>query len=293
MDVTAIAAGTDFVDQVERAISTSDVSLVVIGPQWLAATDSEGRRRLDDPEDPVRSEVRSALASTNPVVPVLVGDAALPSEGDLPDDIAQLARRQAVELRDETWSQDVEALVRRLEGKETVREPRRWIPLAIGLVLLGGVGAAIWMAQAGDDDELTQCSEPDETWTTIDPLAHATDVELTGGQTLRYTVEGTDFREEPEQWYVVLHVRLRNVTEDVAGNDDHTGYGPSIFDALHVDDVSVGGPYCFGENDGDSDLAPGEAAIVRVGFLSDLDPTDASLVLETDGPEFIEITPGT
>ena len=295
MDVSAIAVGTDFVDQVERAISTSDVSLVVIGPQWLAATDSEGRRRLDDPEDPVRSEVRSALASANPVVPVLVGDAALPSEGDLPDDIAQLARRQAVELRDETWSQDVEVLVRRLEGKETVREPRRWILLAIGVVLLGGVGAAIWMAQAADDDELTQCPVPDETWTAVDVAAGATDVgQLTGGQTLRYTVEETDFRvEESGEWLVVLHVRLENETAEVAGNDDHTGYGHSIFDALRVDDISVGGPYCFGENTGDTDLAPGEEAIVLVGFLSDLDPTDASLMLETDGPLLIEITPGT
>jgi hypothetical protein len=63
MDVAAIAVGTDFVDQVESAISTSDVSLVVIGPEWLRATDAEGRQRLDDPEDHVTAEVRSALAS--------------------------------------------------------------------------------------------------------------------------------------------------------------------------------------------------------------------------------------
>jgi hypothetical protein len=293
MDVTAIAAGTDFVDQVDQAISTSDVSLVVIGPDWLGATDSEGRRRLDDPEDHVRSEVRSTLASANPVVPVLVGDASLPSEDELPDDIAHLARRQAVELRDETWPQDVEMLVRRLEGKETVKKPRRSMLLAIGVVVLGVAGAGIWLAQAAGDDELTQCSEPDETWTTIDPAADATAVEqLSGGRALRYTVVGTDFRDESEQWYIVLHVRLQNESEDVPGNDDHTGYGESVFDALHVDQVSIGGPYCFGENDGDSDLAPGEAAIARVGFLSDLDPTDASLMLETDGPLLIQITPG-
>ena len=121
MDVSDIGVGTDFVDQVKRAISTSDASLVVIGPDWLGATDSEGRRRLDDPDDHVRSEVRSVLASPNPVVPVLVGKASLPSEDELPDDIAMLARRQAVELSDETWSEDVEMLVRRLEGKETAR----------------------------------------------------------------------------------------------------------------------------------------------------------------------------
>jgi TIR domain len=144
MDVSAIAVGTDFVDQVERAISTADVSLVVIGPDWLGATDAEGRRRLDDPEDHVRSEVRSALESPNPVVPVLVGEASLPSEDELPEDLKALARRQAIELRDETWSEDVEMLVRRLEGKETVERPRRWIPVAIGVAVLGVAGILIW-----------------------------------------------------------------------------------------------------------------------------------------------------
>ena len=138
MDVSAIAVGTDFVDQVERAISTSDASLVVMGPDWLGATDPEGRRRLDDPEDHVRSEVRSALASPNPVVPVLVGDASLPTEDQLPDDLKALARRQAVELRDETWSEDVEMLVRRLEGKETVGN------LAGGSWLGDRLGAPRW-----------------------------------------------------------------------------------------------------------------------------------------------------
>jgi hypothetical protein len=84
---------------------------------------------------------------------------------------------------------------------------------------------------------------------------------------------------------------LRNESEEISGNDDHTGYGSSIFDALHVDQVSVGGPYCFGENTGDSDLAPLEEAIARVGFISSLDPTDAALMLETDGPLMIQITP--
>ena len=94
-------------------------------------------------------------------------------------------------------------------------------------------------------------------------------------------------------WLVVLHVRLDNESDDVPGNDDYTGYGPSVFDALHVDQVSVGSPDCFGENRGESNLAPGEGAIARVGFISSFDPTDAALMLETDGPLFIEIAPGT
>jgi hypothetical protein len=92
--------------------------LVVIGPEWLRATDAEGRQRLDDPEDHVTAEVRSALASAKPVVPVLVGGASLPSEGDLPDDLRSMVRRQAIELNDQTWADDVEMQILRLEGKE-------------------------------------------------------------------------------------------------------------------------------------------------------------------------------
>jgi hypothetical protein len=297
MDVSGISVGTDFVEQVDQAISTSDASLVVFGPGWLGATDAEGRLRLDDTDDHVRSEVRSALASPHPVVPVLVGDASLPAEGQLPADLAPLARRQAVELRDETWSEDVEGLIRRLEGKDAVRQPRRWIPVAIGLAVLGVVGFLVWQAQVGDggdEDDLTQCPAPDDDWTTVDVAPNATDVEQqSDGGALRYTVVGTDFLEESGGWLVVLHVRLRNESEEISGSDDHTGYGPSIFDALHVDRVSVGGPDCFGENQGDTDLAPEEEAIARVGFISALDPTDASLMLETDGPLMIQITPGT
>jgi hypothetical protein len=219
----------------------------------------------------------------------------LPTEGQLPEDLAPLARRQTVELRDETWTEDVEGLIRRLEGKEAVRQPRRWLPAVIGVAVLGVAGVLIWLAQAGDgggDDDLTQCPAPDDSWTNVDVAPNATDVEQqSDGGALRYTVVDTDFLEESGGWLVVLDVRLRNESEEISGNDDHTGYGSSIFDALHVDQVSVGGPYCFGENTGDSDLAPLEEAIARVGFISSLDPTDAALMLETDGPLMIQITP--
>ena len=295
MDVSAIAVGTDFVDQVERAISTSDASLVVIGPDWLGAADAEGRRRLDDPEDHVRSEVRSALESPNPVVPVLVGEASLPSEHQLPDDLKALARRQAVELRDETWSEDVEMLVRRLEGKETVGKSRWWLWPVIGLLVLGVVGVVIWQSQAGGgggDFDLPTCPAPDGTWAEVDVAPNATGVEqLDRDRVLRYTVVETDFRKESEEWLVVLDVRLDNESEDVPGNDDYTGYGPSAFDALHVDQISVGAPDCFGENTGESNLAPETSAVARVGFVSSMDPTDMALMLDTDGPN-IEITPG-
>ena len=73
--ISSAAPGFDFTERVEQAIATSDAVLVVIGPSWLDSATADGRRRIDQPDDFVRHEVGSALASGMPVVPVLVDDA--------------------------------------------------------------------------------------------------------------------------------------------------------------------------------------------------------------------------
>ena len=129
-DVSSAAPGFDFTERVEQAIATSDAVLVVIGPAWLDSATADGRRRIDQPDDFVRHEVGSALASGMPVVPVLVDDAELPLADRLPDDVRGLVHRQAVSVRDESWRQDVDDLVRRLEGRDVgiraVRRTSRW-----------------------------------------------------------------------------------------------------------------------------------------------------------------------
>ena len=293
MDVAAIDVGTDFVDQVERAITGSDASLVVIGPDWLRLEDVHGNRRLDDPNDHVRTEVVAALASGRPVVPVLVDEAVLPSEGELPDELTALARRQAVELHDETWTQDVEMLIRRLQGKDVVTSRRRFLPLVIGLAVVV-VGVAVWQGvrDGSGGDDLTGCPIPDESWTRLDVADGATAREpLEDYGALRYTVVGARFIAESSEWLVLLQVRLHNETEDIPGtNDDHTGFGETVFDALHVDRVSVGEPDCYHVISGDEDLSPDEAANVLVGFQSPIDPTGVHLMLLTHGPQEIVIT---
>jgi len=56
MHVDNIQPGTDFVAAIDRHISTCDALVVLIGNRWLSAQDSTGRRRIDDPEDFVRSK---------------------------------------------------------------------------------------------------------------------------------------------------------------------------------------------------------------------------------------------
>lgn len=111
LDVEDLPPGASFVDQLRQAVESCDLVLVVIGPQWSTASDAEGRRRLDDPDDFIRTEIAAALRSEQRVVPVLVGGAGMPAPQELPADLAGLARLHAVALGDATWSRDVARLV--------------------------------------------------------------------------------------------------------------------------------------------------------------------------------------
>jgi hypothetical protein len=111
-DLEDIEAGKEFTDVINKEVDSSAVLLALIGPNWLCSEGEEGRRRLDDPHDVVRLEIASALKRKVCVVPVLVGDATMPTEEELPPAIRGLARRQAHELSDKRWDYDVSELVK-------------------------------------------------------------------------------------------------------------------------------------------------------------------------------------
>ncbi|MFN4025662.1 MAG: toll/interleukin-1 receptor domain-containing protein [Hyphomonas sp.] len=110
MDVDSVAPGEDFVKKIRDTIAASDVFLVIIGPGWLDARTADGRRRIDLPGDFVRIEVSAALARGLKIIPVLVDGASMPRAEDLPDDVAQLVRHNAVFLTHATFKRDMDAL---------------------------------------------------------------------------------------------------------------------------------------------------------------------------------------
>ena len=119
MDIDAIEPGVDFAEVIERAVGSARVFLSVIGPGWLSAVDAKGVRRLDRTDDFVRLEIEAALRPEVRVIPVLVQNATMPTSEELPPSLAPLARRNAIELRDNSWRYDVSRLI---ETIERVRE---------------------------------------------------------------------------------------------------------------------------------------------------------------------------
>lgn len=114
MDIDQIEPGEDFVEVIQRKVSACEIAIVLIGRHWLSSQDAEGRRRLDDPEDFVRLEVAASLDRKVRVVPVLVGGAAMPRMRDLPEAIATLARRNAIEISDARFHKDCDRLIESL-----------------------------------------------------------------------------------------------------------------------------------------------------------------------------------
>ena len=115
MDVDHIEPGEDFVELINERIRTCSTMIVLIGRNWVNAVDKTGARRLDNPEDFVRLEITAALAGKVRVMPVLVGGATMPDAQELPEPIAGLCRRQAAEVFDTRFHQDVDRLIESIE----------------------------------------------------------------------------------------------------------------------------------------------------------------------------------
>lgn len=100
LDVDAISYGDDFRHRIDEALNQTGVLLAIIGDRWLDAGDrAAASRRIDNPEDYVSVEISSALERGITVVPVLVGEAQMPSAADLPARLAELSYRNAAEVR--------------------------------------------------------------------------------------------------------------------------------------------------------------------------------------------------
>ena len=159
MDVAAIQPGRDFRKSIDQSLNSCGVFLSLIGKNWLSAKDASGQRRLDDPADFVRIETGAALKRDIPVIPVLVQGASAPKPDQLPDDLKELAFRNAVELTHARWDSDIEVLIKALRPHISQSSPKPELErvqpgsklratksLAVIAVLLAiGIGLALYL----------------------------------------------------------------------------------------------------------------------------------------------------
>lgn len=117
IDIRDIVPGENFVQRIERSLADVDTVIVLIGDRWLSLIDSDGRPRLEDPDDIVRLEVATALKTGKRVIPVLVGGAGMPDAEQLPPAIQALASRNALEVSETRWEYDLGRLIEALRAQ--------------------------------------------------------------------------------------------------------------------------------------------------------------------------------
>ena len=158
-DVDTLKPGENYMTALDRALDSCGALIAMIGPRWSNITDEAGRRRLDDPSDWVRAEVRRALERDVSVIPVLIAST-MPRDADTPVDLKPLLQRQAMEISDRHWSQDVELLAEVLERIPGIKRlpsslkktkssflSSRWIKLLLGFSVSVAVGLVPYLGK--------------------------------------------------------------------------------------------------------------------------------------------------
>lgn len=306
-DVAALAPGTYFDDQVDGAIRGSDVVLVVIGRRWLDSTDREGGRRIDQPSDYVRHEVRAALESDARVVPVLVDDSRLPDAAELPDDLTALVRRQAIAIADASWRRDVDYLVSWLEGdplaeSEDARPPRprrlRSITAAVAALVALAVGGLLVLLLTRDgadqpeeetaDSEYPAC-DTDRGWTAAEVGSDPVDIS-DDAYDARITPRGAAYRAAGSGHEVAVAFRMENLGTPEPGSDD-VFYPIPLLSGVLIDGLKFAEIVCY-DVDGESQMEPGYATNVEIGFATTEDPAGASVTLVSDADDRVPFVSG-
>ena len=117
MDVDAIPLGTNFPKVLHEEVAKCGVLLAMIGPNWLDVRDEHKKRRLDDPNDPVRIEIAQGLQRGIPVIPILLDNATIPKADQLPKDLKELASRNGMHIHHASFHDDMNRLIRKLKGQ--------------------------------------------------------------------------------------------------------------------------------------------------------------------------------
>src|SRR5262249_40629907 len=101
-------------DRLRSEITSATAVLVVIGPRWLETLNERHNQSIDQ----VGAEVRFALESGNSVIPVVVGNAVMPTAADLaglPDLLPLVMRNGRAVRPDPHFDGDLAQIISHLE----------------------------------------------------------------------------------------------------------------------------------------------------------------------------------
>lgn len=140
IDKKGLDGAPDWLMELERQVTSSDVMVALICKDWTEIRDAGGKRRIDDENDFVRFELAEAFRRKVPIVPVLVDGASMPRGDQLPPNLLLLTRPQAELLRSESFDADVLKIGRRLQTE--IAERRKVQRTSVPIWVVGATALA-------------------------------------------------------------------------------------------------------------------------------------------------------
>jgi hypothetical protein len=240
----------------------------------------------------VRRELVNALHRGIPVVPVLVGGATLPPPDALPDDIQDLLRHQAVEIRDVSWQRDVTDLLASLrsERKASPRSPHRRVAAiaTVAIVAAIAVGAVVLTQLGGSKPtpppkQTPPCpvieSSPTSARSILPGRSYSPDYGTLRLQ--RFGVLDAHVRSiDSSHWWLYLHTKMTNNSKSATYHADYD------YSSVAVD----GTPYivkCFGITAGTRVVDPNLNSEAVVGFMVGKNPAGALTLVFGDNGQLL------
>lgn len=261
-DVDAIEPGQRFPLVLGERLAHCDALLAVIGPQWLT-------ERLEDPDDPVRLEIATAIERDVTVIPVLVGGAQVPGADALPAPLRLLPEFQAAVLHDLHFHDDLDLLTDRLAAIAGLAAKRRLAPRKVG-------GAEPWL-----------CRDPDWQSDGDEPVWPVISVELPDPETFTDRLEPVLERLWRRFGIIVPGIAIRTAEEPVvrlAGSPPR--YGDDLEAAIRADPKAV-----IGHQEVASLLTALDPEVVETVLAEPGALTDLVLVCRALLAEYVSIGP--
>jgi YVTN family beta-propeller protein len=126
-DINDIEPGRPWEEAIDAALGSCDVFVLLIGRGWLDATDEDGNRRIDDPEDRHRREIETAIRRRVRMFVALMEDADMPRKKQLPqtpvgresEGLQIVPALHALRIADHAFDYGIDELVKSIERAAT------------------------------------------------------------------------------------------------------------------------------------------------------------------------------
>lgn len=105
-DVDKIPKGADFKEIIKTSIEKCSFFLLVIGDKFTNSITETGKSKLFSEEDHLRFEINTAIDKNKLIIPILVDDAKMPKNTDIPNELFKVTMLNAFHVRNSNWKED-------------------------------------------------------------------------------------------------------------------------------------------------------------------------------------------